>query len=115
MRWNLYRDFVAKEIARGRTIDAFGFYLAFAVRPVVTVLGMLHRPERFDYGFRYVKEELPADTVEAIERLCYVGSPEKLLDRVDEANRLLEQTIESLRRAGVEPVDAKGVDQLAAR
>src|SRR5688572_2088734 len=40
MRWNLYRDFVAKEIARGRTIDAFGFYLAFAVRPVVTVLGM---------------------------------------------------------------------------
>ena len=93
MRWNLYRDFVAKEIARGRTIDAFGFYLAFAVRPVVTVLGMLHRPDRFDYGFRYVKDELPADAVEGIERLCYVATPGELLSRVDEADRLFMQLL----------------------
>jgi len=82
------------------------------VRPVVTVLGMLHRPERFDYGFRYVKDELPVDAVQAIDRLCYVGSPDQLLDRVEEANRLFMQTLESLKRAGVEPIDVKAVDRL---
>src|SRR4051812_10513336 len=113
MRWNLYRDFVAKEIARGRTIDAFGFYLAFAVRPVITLLGMLHRPDRFDYGFRYVKDELPADAVRAIERLCYVESPAALLGRVEEADELFTRSVESLRQLGIEPLDAKGMDKLS--
>lgn len=112
MRWNLYRDFVAKELARGRTIDAFGFYLAFAIRPVLTVMGMLHRPDRFDYGFRYVKEELPADAVAGIEQLCYVASPSELPARVEDANRLLVQAVEELKRRGIEPVDAKGTDVL---
>jgi hypothetical protein len=112
MRWNLYRDFVAKEIARGRTLDAFGFYLAFAVRPVVTVLGMLHRPDRFDYGFRYVRDELPAEAVKAIERLCYVASPNELLGRVEEANAIFLRTIDALRGSGIEPIDAKGTDRL---
>ncbi|MBC8109298.1 MAG: hypothetical protein H7Z14_22130 [Anaerolineae bacterium] len=111
MRWNLYREFVAKEIARGRTVDAFGFYLAFAVRPVMTVLGMLHRPDRFDYGFRYLRDELPADAVAAIERLCYVASPSDLLDRVDEANGLFTLAVEALKRSGIEPIDAKGFDR----
>jgi len=110
MRWNLYRDFVAKEIARGRTIDAFGFYVAFAVRPVISVLGMLHRPDRFDYGFRYVKEDLPADIVRRIERLCYVASPADLLGRVKAADALIAQTIEKLKKTGIEPLDSKGVD-----
>jgi hypothetical protein len=112
MRWNLYRDFVAKELARGRTIDAFGFYIAFAVRPVLTVLGMLHRPDRFDYGFRYVKDELPADDVAAIERLCYVGNPGELPARVEDANRLFVGAVEELNRRGIQPVDAKGTDVL---
>jgi len=112
VRWNLYRDFVAKEIARGRTIDAFGFYLGFAVRPVITVLGMLHRPDRFDYGLRYVKDELPPDAVKAIERLCYVSSPELLLERVEEASRLFAQTVEALKCSGVVPSDPKRIDRL---
>jgi hypothetical protein len=112
MRWNLYREFVDKEIARGRTIDAFGFYLGFAVRPVLTVLGMLHRPDRFDYGFRYVKDELPADAMKQIERLCYVASPDQLLGRVEEANAIFRRAVDSLKSSGIEPIDVKGTDRL---
>jgi hypothetical protein len=114
MRWNLFREFVAKELSRGRTIDAFAFYIAFVLRPVLTVLGMLHRPDRFDYGFRYVRQELPADAVKAIERLCYVESPGELLGRVDEANRLFAGALEELKRRGIEPLDPKGIDRLDA-
>lgn len=112
MRWNLYRDFVSKEHSRGRTIDAFGFYVAFAVRPVLNLLGMLHRPDRFDYGFRYLKEELPPGVVNQIERLCYVASPDQLPERVEEATVVVNQTLEALRQAGVTPLDAKGVDRI---
>jgi hypothetical protein len=113
MRWNLYRAFVEKELARGRTIDAFGFYLAFAIRPVLTVLGMLHRPHRFDYGFRYVKEELPAEAVKLIERLCCVASPAELPARLEEARKVFAESVEALKRRGVEPIDALGVDKFA--
>jgi hypothetical protein len=112
MRWNLYREFVGKELARGRTIDAFGFYVAFAVRPVLNVLGMLHREDRFDFAFRYVKEELPDAAVKAIERLCYVGSPADLPGRVEEANRLFTETVRALELAGVDRIDAIGVDRV---
>ena len=110
IRRNLYRDFVIKEIARGRTIDAFGFYLAFALRPVLTVLGMLHRPDRFDFGFRYVKDELPADVANRIERLCYVATPLMLETRLDEAGQLFEEAVSELARRGITPIDAKQVD-----
>jgi hypothetical protein len=112
LRWNLYRAFVEKELARGRTIDAFGFYIAFAIRPVLTVLGMLHRPDRFDYGFRYVKEEMPAEAVETIERLCYVASPGDLPGRLEQARKVFAEAVEALRRRGIEPIDAHGVDRL---
>lgn len=112
MRWNLYRAFVEKELARGRTIDAFEFYIAFAIRPVLTVLGMLHRPDRFDYGFRYVKEELPAETVKTVERLCYIASPSELPSRLPGARSVFNESVETLKSRGVDLIDTNGADKL---
>jgi hypothetical protein len=112
VRWTVYYGFFRKELARGRTIDAFGFYFGLTLRPVLNVLGMLHRPDRWDYGFRYAREELPPDVVARLERLCYAAEPAQLPQKLIEAEALFKETVAELTRRGVTPIDAKGVDVL---
>ena len=112
MRWTIYFGFFRKELARGRSIDAFGFYFGLTLRPVLNVLGMLHRPDRWDYGFRYAREDLPADVVARLERLCYVADPNQLLQKLADADALFNETMTELARRGVTPIDAKGLDVL---
>ena len=110
MKWRSHSDFFRKELARGRHVDAFGFYIGLCIRPLLAVLGMLHRPQRWDYGFRYVKEDMPADVVARLDRLLYVAEPELLEGRLVEATAMFEDAVAQLARRGVTPVDPKGLD-----
>ena len=65
-RHAMFADFPAKELSRGRVLDAHAMYHAMVVTPLVTLLGMLHRPLRFDFGQRYLHVELPPDVVERL-------------------------------------------------
>jgi hypothetical protein len=112
MRWRSHATFFRKELARGRQVDAFGFYVGLTLRPLLSVLGMLHRPDRFDYGFRYVKDDMPADVVARLERLCYVSSPASLEERFAEADQLFNQTVAELARRDVTAIDPRGFDVL---
>src|SRR5688500_18417596 len=38
MRWRSHATFFRKELARGRHVDAFGFYVGLALRPLLSVL-----------------------------------------------------------------------------
>ena len=65
----VYRMLVEKELARGHPLEALGFYQAL-LRALIELLGMRYRPERFDYGWRYV-ENRTAGTGTALDRtLC---------------------------------------------
>lgn len=105
MRFELYREFHRKELARGRTIDAFRMYSSFIVHSVVSILGMLHRPARWDFGLRYVHDELPPDAAAVVERLCYVGDPEALAARAAEGVKVFRRTLGQLARRGITPLD----------
>lgn len=69
----MFPGFVAKELRRGRAMDARWVFNQMVVNPLVTVLGATHRPERYDYGWRYLKEDLPADIYARLERLVFTG------------------------------------------
>jgi predicted nucleotidyltransferase len=68
----VYAMLVDKELARGHPLEAFGFYQAL-VRALIELLGMRHRPERFDFGWRYVERELPAEAQSLIARHAFVA------------------------------------------
>ncbi len=68
----VYAMLVDKELARGHPLEAFGFYQTL-VRALIEVLGMRHRPERFDFGWRYVERELPAEAQSLIARHAFVA------------------------------------------
>ncbi|MFI4898416.1 MAG: hypothetical protein ACIARR_11395 [Phycisphaerales bacterium JB059] len=79
-----------KEARRGRVIDAMHFYQSLALQPLVDVLRAVHCPDRFDFGMRYLREDLPAGVVEEIERLAYPGSVEEIPALVERARALME-------------------------
>ncbi len=87
----LYAMLVEKELARGRPLEALGFYQAL-LRALLEVLGMAHRPDRFDFGWRYVETQLPEEELQQLARFAFVGDPEALRERAPElAAELLQR------------------------
>ncbi len=110
MKWQIYYGWFRKELARGRPADAFVMHLYLTVMPLLAVLNMRYRPTRWDFGFRYLKEELPAEVVSIVERLCYLADPNTMEARFSEAERLLRTTLKELKERGIVSTDSKGVD-----
>jgi hypothetical protein len=95
MAWPVYRMLVDKEIARSRPLDAFGYYQAL-LRLLVELAGLLHRPERFDYGWRYLHHDLP-DAVQAqLADLVYVADAEALSSRLPVADALHKRLLDAV-------------------
>lgn len=88
--WPVYRMLVGKELTRGRALDAFGFYQAL-LRLLVELAGLLHRPERFDYGWRYLHHDLPAALQDRLAHLAFVSGPEALATRLSAADALHQE------------------------
>ena len=87
----IYAMLVEKELARGRPLEALGFYQAL-LRALLDVLGMAHRPDRFDFGWRYVETQLPEDERKRLARFAFVGDADALRERAPElAAELLQR------------------------
>ncbi|MDQ3802402.1 MAG: hypothetical protein M3416_00880 [Acidobacteriota bacterium] len=110
LRFGMYHDYFRKELFRGRNIDAFRMYTAFCVQPVAAVLGMLYRPTRWDFGLRYLHEDLPPEETARVERLCFLERPEDMEAGMREAVKIFWRTVERLAEKGIAPLDEEGVD-----
>lgn len=75
--WPIYLTLVRKELARGRALDAHAFY-ATTLRFLVELVGMRYRPERFDFGWRYLHHDVPADVQQALQQWLYVAGPDHI-------------------------------------
>ncbi len=94
----VYRTEVLKELDRGHSIDAFAFYFGGMLKPLVELLGILHRPFRFDFGMRYLHKTFPQDCQENIEKLLYVPNADELAKRVPLADSLFKDAAERARK-----------------
>ena len=86
----VFRMLVEKELARGHPLEAFGFHQVL-LRALIELLGMQYRPDRFDYGWRYVETELPENARQLIKRYALVSD-------VDALPRLSSELGEELAR-----------------
>lgn len=97
--WPVYRTIVEKELTRGRALDAIGFYLNGLLRPLIELAGMRHRPDRFDYGWRYLHDDLPPAAQRELEGLAYVDNPDKLRTNLTTIDRLAADLFAALGTA----------------
>lgn len=70
-RFQLFRHLPLKLINRNKPVDAMHFYTSMLLKPLVDLLRITHCPDRYDYGFRYLSDDLPPAEYDAIRRLSY--------------------------------------------
>jgi hypothetical protein len=86
-----------KEAQRGRAMDALNFYHGLVLRPLVEMLRIVHCPERWDYGMRYLDRDLPEDVHERVKELAFVGSCGEIERRYGEALAMFNRLVSKLQ------------------
>lgn len=92
-KFAMFEHLPAKLCDRGLPVDAAYFYSALILRPLVDMLRILHCPERHDYGFRYIRADLPPELAQTLTRLWYIPEPRALKERIDEATALFRAAL----------------------
>jgi hypothetical protein len=98
----LFRCLAKKEVVRGRSLEAAGAWHGHVLRPLVNLLRIRHSPERHDFGFRLIHEDLPPGILAELEPLAWPPGPESIEDRLRRAEALFDRTLAEL---GAERLD----------
>ena len=99
-RSKMFRHLPVKLAAqRNLPADAAYFYHAMILRPLVDMLRITHAPDRHDFGFRYLKDDLPPDDYATVCRLCYPRSAADIPPFTAEATRLTDDLVARFDRA----------------
>lgn len=89
----IFGGFPLKEAARGRSLDALGFYHSMLLQPLVEALRMRWCPERFSFGLRYLDRDLPADVVARLRELAFVRDLDDLREKAPIARAWLAEEL----------------------
>lgn len=92
----LYKLWVLKAIKRGQWLEAISYYHEHILQPLVTVLRLKYTPDKTDYDFKHVDEDLPADVVAKLETLTKIISWEGLEAHLDQAVSWLEAIVKEI-------------------
>lgn len=95
-RFDMFNNFVQKEISRGNYLEAMEFYYAFTLATLIEVLRIKHNPFHYDFRMRYVHYELPPEIIEKLEHLYFVKDEKDLQEKYHEATNWFNKTISNI-------------------
>ncbi len=84
---------VLKAVRRANAPEAAAMYHGLILRSLVDLLRIVHCPERFDFGLRYVRGDLPPLPAAAVERLSLPGSLEEVAEFTREGLAMFAATL----------------------
>ncbi|HEX4921372.1 MAG TPA: hypothetical protein VFV92_11605 [Candidatus Bathyarchaeia archaeon] len=86
-RFQMFSNFVEKEIKRENSLEALEYYRTIIVPSLVQALRAKHTPMHYDFRMRYIQYELPVEIVKKLENLCFVSGLRDLETKNSEAIR----------------------------
>lgn len=92
-RFRLLQHLVRKAAWRGDRPEAADRYMAFTLKPLVELLRIRHCPDRFDFGLRYLRDDLPADRLREVESISLPGSLDDVLRCQATAEAIFEREL----------------------
>jgi hypothetical protein len=92
----MFQPLVTRAVERRQPCDAAYFYNQLTLLPLVELLRMLHCPDRFDFGMRYLFDDLPPAEYARVSRLALPGSLEGIAACRAEAESIARETLERL-------------------
>jgi hypothetical protein len=85
-RFDMFNDFVLKEINRGNYLEAIDLYYGLTLATLIEALRIRHNPVHHDFKMRYIHYELPPDTIKRLTRLYFVRNEKDLQEKYREAS-----------------------------
>jgi hypothetical protein len=86
-RFDMFNNFVQKEINRGNCLEAIDLYHALTLATLVEVLRIKYNPVHYDFKMRYVHYELPSKITDKLEHLYFVRNGKDLQEKYHEATK----------------------------
>ncbi len=99
-RFTLFSPFAEKAVRRGDGPEAAHWYFNMTLRMLIDLLRIRYCPDRFDFGPRYLRDDLPAEWFETISRLAMAGSLETISANNREAQDHFGQLLADVDSAG---------------
>lgn len=96
VRFALFSPFAEKAARRGDAPEAAHFYFNMTLRMLVDLLRIRYCPDRFDFGPRYLRDDLPRAWFDTISRLALIGSLESIAEHNREARELFTRVLADL-------------------
>lgn len=96
---NFFWVMVDKELNRNNAIDAFVFYWAYTLAPLVEMLRIKHAPFHWNFGSRYVNKHLPEAVANKLQQLYYVKDIEDLKVKNAEARAWLQTAMKEAEQS----------------
>ena len=72
-RFQMFSNFVQKEIKRGNGLEGLEWYRTIIIPSLIQVLRAKHTPMHYNFRMRYIDYELPRSVVRKLEDLCFVS------------------------------------------
>jgi predicted nucleotidyltransferase len=95
--FDFFQIIVTKEINRGHLVSAISNYHTYTLQPLVELLGMVYRPERYDFRTKYFYRDFPAEVIARVELLYCVMNIADLASKQQQAEVLFAETLPQLR------------------
>lgn len=92
-KYPIFRHIPIKCAKRGLPADAAYFYLVLTMRYLVDLARCVHCPDRYDFGWRYLNDDLPKELHDKIAELSYPPSMEAIPEYVERAQALIEELL----------------------
>jgi len=95
-RFEMFNNFVQKEINRGNYLEAIEWYHAFTLAMLVEALRIKHSPIHYDFRMRYIHYELPLKTIKKLEYLYFIRDAKDLQEKYHKATVWFQETMSKI-------------------
>jgi hypothetical protein len=101
-RFDMFNNFVQKEINRGNHLEAIDFYYKLILGSLVEALRIKHNAVHHDFKMHYIHYELPSEITEKLKRLYFVTDEEDLQRKYHMASKWFHDVILEIDRNNIE-------------
>jgi len=101
-RFDMFNNFVQKEINRGHYLEAIGLYHGFTFATLVEVLRIKHSPIHYNFKMEYLHYELPSETIKKLEHLYFVKDKKDLQEKYRKAIKWFNRTMQEINQKEIE-------------
>jgi hypothetical protein len=97
-RFDMFNNFVQKELNRENYLEAIDLYHALTLNSLVKALRIRHNPLHHDFKMRYIHYELPAQIIRRLKHLSFVSDEEDLQRKYGEAINWFNFTMSKIHK-----------------